>query len=417
MTHQPLEVLVVGAGIAGLSVAIALGKQGHRVVILEKSHFLKEAGAAIHLPPNATALLEWLGADPATFEGVLLNKINRYDIEGDLKFQRDFMSIRHKWQAEWYLVHRVGLHNALKERALETAILHTGCTITRIDIDRLRPSITLSDGRNFEADILLGADGLNSQLRKTIAPMASPPFRAGKTCYRWAIPTADLKIHELTRGYVQEPGVFMEFEGPTRRLVAYPCSDNNVFNICAFISADPNQEADQDEGWQTSADKGIVVDAFSHFSIGVRQMIDSAPNPIKTWSMYDMQTLPTWAIRNTALLGDAAHPFQPHMGQGGAMAIEDAVSIAMLLPSGTKTSDIPVRLGLYQSSRRPRVEMILNFTRMNGRDDERISRMFSFHSVTMEFVDKLLAAEMVKFMEICVAYNEMENCTKLLEAL
>jgi salicylate hydroxylase len=65
------------------------------------------------------------------------------------------------------------------------------------------------------------------------------------------------------------------------------------------------------------------------------------------------------------------------MGQGGAMAVEDAVSIAMLLPVGTKPEDIPARLELYQSSRRPRVEMILNFTRMNGRDDKRISRMFS----------------------------------------
>lgn len=105
------------------------------------------------------------------------------------------------------------------------------------------------------------------------------------------------------------------------------------------------------------------------------------------------------------------------MGQGGAMAIEDAVSIAMLLPCGTKPSDIPARLELYQSSRRPRVEMILNYTRMNGRDDERISRVFSFHSVPMDLIDKLLAAEMVKFMAICVSYNEMENCEKLLKTL
>jgi salicylate hydroxylase len=105
------------------------------------------------------------------------------------------------------------------------------------------------------------------------------------------------------------------------------------------------------------------------------------------------------------------------MGQGGAMAIEDAVSIAMLLPYGTKAIDIPARLELYQSSRRPRVEMILNFTRMNGRDNERISRMISFSGRYVEFSDTLLAAEMVKFMGICVSYNEIENCKKLLEAL
>ncbi|KAJ5681336.1 uncharacterized protein N7477_001276 [Penicillium maclennaniae] len=309
MTDQPLKVLVVGAGIAGLSVAIALGKQGHRVVI------------------------------------------NRYDTEGDLKYQRDFEPVRCNWQAGWYLVHRVGLHNALTKRALETATLHTGCTIMRIDLDVRRPSIALDDGRRFEADLLLGADGLHSQLRSTIAPMAPPPFRAGKRCYRWTIPTADLRTDELTQGYFQEPGVFREFEGPTRRLVAYPCSDNNVVNLSAFISTNPNQEAHRDEGWQTRADKAVVVDAFSQFGTGIRKLIDN-------------------------------------MGQGGAMAIEDAVSIAMLLPFGTKPHDIPERLELYQSSRRPRVEMILNFTRWNGRDDGRISRVFSFHSVPTDPVDK-----------------------------
>ncbi|KAJ6104006.1 hypothetical protein N7523_010326 [Penicillium sp. IBT 18751x] len=235
-----------------------------------------------------------------------------------------------------------------------------------------------------------------------IAPMAPPPFRAGKQCYRWTIPTADLRRDDLTQGYVQEPGVFMEFEGPIRRLVAYPCSDNNVINLSAFITVNTNQEADRDEGWQTRADKAVVVDAFSQFGTGIRKLIDSAPEQIKTWDMWNMQTLPTWALGHTALLGDAAHPFQPHMGQGGAMAIEDAVSIAMLLPFGTKPHDIPKRLELYQSSRLPRVEMILSFTSLMGRDDGRIS---------------LVAAEMVKFMGICVSYNEMENCEKLLETI
>ncbi|KAK0822319.1 hypothetical protein LTR03_018226, partial [Friedmanniomyces endolithicus] len=74
ISNRPLDILVIGAGIAGLSAAIALGKQGHRVVILEKSAFLREAGAAIHLPPNCTALLKWMGVDPVEFGGTLLSE-------------------------------------------------------------------------------------------------------------------------------------------------------------------------------------------------------------------------------------------------------------------------------------------------------------------------------------------------------
>lgn len=113
--------------------------------------------------------------------------------------------------------------------------------------------------------------------------------------------------------------------------------------------------------------------------------------------------------------------FLADMGQGGAMAIEDAVSIATLLPLGSSVQDIPARLAMYQSSRRPRVEMVLHFTRLNGRreDDEnnvRITREL-FLPFDQEWGLKLTprpAAEMVDFMKICISHNEREASEKLL---
>ncbi|KAJ6018298.1 hypothetical protein N7451_001677 [Penicillium sp. IBT 35674x] len=400
--NKPLDVLVIGAGVAGLSAAIALGKQGHHVVILEKSAFLKETGAAIHLPPNCTALLRWMGVDPTEFGGTLLHEIQRYGFAGDLRYKKEFADIRHIWQDEWYLVHRVDLHNNLKQHALKTAALHTKCTITSIDISATRSSVTLEDGRTFEADLMLGADGLHSQVRGVIAPGAPAPYQAGKTCFRWLLPTEDLQKHECTQEFVQNPGIFIEWAGDTCRLVAYPCSDSNVYNLCAFVPSSEVKFDTQTDGWQTMGYKDTIVRMFSNFAPGVRKIVEGADDKLKVWDMFDMEALPTWTTGTAALIGDAAHPFQPYMGQGGAMAIEDAVGIAALLPLGIKAQEIPSRLKVYESNRRPRVELVLKYTRLNGRDENDTAGA------------RITPGDMVKMMGTIFSYNEIEQCEKLL---
>ncbi|EKV17002.1 hypothetical protein PDIG_17160 [Penicillium digitatum PHI26] len=337
-SKQPLDILVIGAGIAGLSTAIALGKQGHHVV-------------------------------------------------------------------EWYLVHRVELHNHLKKLALETATLHTRCRITEVIVEGTCPSVTLDDGRTFKADLLLGADGLHSQIRDSIAPGSPSPYPVGKSCFRWLLPTDQLRQNASTVDFVRDTGLFIEWASNDRRLVAYPCSDNKILNLCAFVPLEEVHADNQSDNWQTVGDNATIVKAFSKFSPGVQQIIASADKTLKVWDLYDMDALPTWTRGHAALLGDAAHPFQPYMGQGAAMAIEDAVSIATLLPYGSTSHDIPMRLEMYQTGRRPRVDLVLHYTRMNGRDENDAAgdRM----SVT--------AAEMVKIMNICFSHNEIEHSANLLD--
>ncbi|KAJ5342927.1 hypothetical protein N7541_012051 [Penicillium brevicompactum] len=402
ISNRPLDILVIGAGIAGLSAAIALGKQGHRVVILEKSAFLREAGAAIHLPPNCTALLKWMGVDPVEFGGTLLSEIHRYGAHGDLEYKREFDSVRHSWQAEWYLVHRVDLHNNLKNRAIETATLHTQCHIHEVELEGPRPSVRLSDGRSFDGDLLIGADGLHSQVRSRVAPDAPGAYPVGTSCFRWLLPTDQLRQHDDTMKFVQQPGVFIDWSSEDRRLVAYPCSDNQVFNLCAFVPSSEARAETVDNDWQANGNKSSIQRAFSNFPPGVQKIIESADNP-KVWDLYDMLGLPTWTRGHAAVIGDAAHPFQPFMGQGAAMAIEDAVSIATLLPCGTPNETVPIRLQMYETSRRPRVDLVLHFTRANAANENDPSR------------PRISAAEMVKFMGICFSYNEIEHSQTLLQ--
>ncbi|PLB52241.1 FAD/NAD(P)-binding domain-containing protein [Aspergillus steynii IBT 23096] len=398
--RDPLDVLIIGAGIAGLTAAIALGKQGHRVVILEKSRFARETGAAIYMPPNCTALLQWMGISPSEFGGTLLHRMQQYDHRGNVKNDRDFTPIRHEWQAEWYLVHRVDLHNHLKQKALETATLHLECKIVNIDIMSARPSVSLDDGRTFECDLLLGADGLLSVLRNKIAPSSPAPEPVGKSTLRWLLPVTQLKNMEATSEAVRNPGTFIEWAATDRRLVAYPCSDNQIFNLCGFL---PTSEAGGlGEGWQASGNKQALIRGFSDFPPSVKALVENAGDDLKVWELYDMEPLPSWVKGHSALLGDAAHPFQPYMGQGGAMAIEDAVSLAILLPLGTSAKDIARRLALYEEARRERVETILEYTRINGRDDDASAKRIS-------------PEEMIRLIRMCFAHNEVQSSGALLQ--
>ncbi|KAE8373193.1 hypothetical protein BDV26DRAFT_297173 [Aspergillus bertholletiae] len=398
----PLRIIVIGAGIAGLSAAIALSKQGHHVTVIEKSKFARETGAAIHIPPNCTALLQWMDIDPRDFGGTLLEQIHRYGSSGELKYLKEFSGIRHLWQAEWYLVHRVDLHNHLKERLSQTqAILHLGCKITNINIESEQPTVTLDDDREFTCDLLLGADGLHSTLRTHIIPNFPSPFPVGKSTFRWLLQTEDIKNEEATRDVVRDPGVFIEWAGGDRQVVAYPCSNNKIFNLCGFM---PTAESGRyGEGWQASGDKSALAKGFSGFAPSVRGLVDAAGDDLKVWELFDMERMPTWVRGRAALVGDSAHPFQPYMGQGAAMAIEDALSIATLLPLGTKGEDIPCRLAIYEKARQPRVDYILKYTRLNGTNENDPSGQ------------RLTPAEMVKVMGVCFAHNEIEHSRRLLE--
>lgn len=138
---------------------------------------------------------------------------------------------------------------------------------------------------------------------------------------------------------------------------------------------------------ETASSKEIVMKEFRDYCPVVQKLVESTDEDLKAWQLYDMDPLPRWVGRRAALIGDAAHPFQPcklaHppcpsiryinetvLGQGGAMAIEDGVSLATFLPLGTVPSEIPRRLGLYEKTRRPRVEMALKYTRLNARDED-----------------------------------------------
>ncbi|KAK6087680.1 FAD binding domain protein [Seiridium cupressi] len=361
-----LQVLIVGAGIGGLTAAVALRRQGHRVLMFEKSRFASEIGAAIHAAPNSSRLLRRLGMEPKEHGGTLMKGMAFYDGKGNLKSTSTTEGMRGNENQDWYLIHRAHLHQALKDLALSEkgagrpAELRLNCKIVDLDIEV--KTIVLETGEIFSGDLIIVSKLTKQSFTRSYVAPDARTFPSGKSCYRWLAPEEYFLSHEATKEYASRPGYMYEWLNGDRRLYYYPCANHTISNLVAFL---PSVEAESSDtsGWSAQACKEALLGSFSAFGPGPREVLKQAPEAeIKVWSLEDMESLATWFKGPLVLIGDAAHPFMPYSGQGGAMAIEDGAALGAVLPIGTKASEIPARLALWQKCRQNRVEHIRAFT-------------------------------------------------------
>ncbi|KAF5006425.1 hypothetical protein FDECE_7185 [Fusarium decemcellulare] len=405
----PLKVLVVGAGIGGLTAALGLRQQGHEVILFERSQLAKETGAAIHLAPNCHGILRRLGVFPETFGANPVNGVTEYNAEGKLKFDIDFSKALSIWQHRWVLTHRVSLHEELKRQATSAegtgtpAILQTSSPV--VDADPSTATVKLADGTLVAGDLVLGADGVSSITRQVVAGPDIKPFGSGKSAFRFMIPHDKIRIDPETEGFLKRDGYMTMWMGDDRRLIMYPCSNNSVMNFVGIHPSSLSAAASKGDGWGLGGSKELLSEVYKDFEPKVRallSLVDGAE--LKVWTLLDMDRIPNWVKGRVALLGDAAHPFLPHQGQGGGIAIEDAASLIALLPQGTKVDDISERLSLYEKLRDARAHKVQEFTRLAGQDLNDGNRG-DFNTAVMEF------------MSYNFGHDEWHNSTRALKEL
>ena len=375
--HQPLRILVVGAGIGGLTAALALRQRGHDVEVFEKSHLAEETGAAIHLAPNANGLLKRLGFRPEDHGAVECNGMREVAPDGTTRFSNSLLQVNKMWQHPWHLIHRAHLHSAIKDLATRAegkgraVKLHVASGVKQVD--STNAILTLRDDSQHHGDLIIGADGVHSVTRKEIPGGDLKPYDSGKSAYRFLIPRELLTADSRTEPYVTPDDYLTMCIANDRRVVLYPCVNKTMVNLVAIHPSQETATKPQTSDWQETGSKAKMLEVFDGFDSSILAILDKAePQDVKIWNLLTMDKMPSFINGKLALLGDAAHPFLPDLGQGGAQAIEDAVSLAAVLPLGTTPDEIPDRLSVYEGCRYERSHYIQHATKLVGRDRDKI---------------------------------------------
>ncbi|POS68756.1 hypothetical protein DHEL01_v212850 [Diaporthe helianthi] len=357
----PLKVIIIGAGIGGLSAAVGLRKNGHQVDLYEQSRFANETGAAVHLAPNANGLLRRWGIFAEDFGATLACYMEERTEEGDKVKDIDLRGMNAQWQHPWHLCHRVNLHEKLKKVATgedgvgTPARLHTSSKIVSVDPEK--GQVSLADGT-----IVTGDSKSRSVIKETKL------FGSGKAAFRFLIPRQAGLDDPITRPLVERGNNLVIWYGADRRIVMYPCNDNNLLNFNC-IHPESESHATASDEWNKEADFDQFLKVYENFDPALLALAKKADRSgIRVWQLMDMEKLPTWTKGKLALLGDAAHPFTPHQGQGAGQAIEDAATISVVLPRGTSPDAVSDRLKLYEKIRYDRAHQIQEYSRQAGKD-------------------------------------------------
>jgi salicylate hydroxylase len=352
-------IIVAGAGIGGLTAALALAREGFRVIVLEKAERLEEAGAGLQLSPNASRVLIGLGLKPRLSRAVtpeavcLMSAVNGGEIAR--------LSLDGK-DAPYWVIHRADLQAALRDEveSCSDIELRLGCQFEDVSPHAKGLTVIQRSGaarREEPAVALIGADGIWSAVRHHLLPDVQPRF-SGLIAWRGTLDTTQLP-REYTSRRVQ---LWM---GPNAHLVAYPISGARQINVVAVVPGQWNRP-----GWSEPGDaneiKSVFVAARWH---AIPRMLISAVDGWRKWALFTVPGGGQWADGAVALLGDAAHAMLPFAAQGAAMAIEDAAVLAKCIAERQNegAAALSAALQRYARLRRPRVVRVQRSARQAGR--------------------------------------------------
>jgi salicylate hydroxylase len=347
---EQLQVAIVGGGIGGLTAALALRARGLKVAIFEQAVELSEIGAGISIHTNAALLLQRIGlTDSIKKIGVPIAGLLLRTSAGEaIDFSAGASS-----GVQTYNVHRAEFRKLLADAQPEGA-LHLGHRLSRASETDGRVQLTFANGATVETDLVIGADGIHSALQREIG-LKTHPSSEGIMAYRGLIPSRRLSWAKDIGGKMRM------WLGRGRSFLCYPVSSGRLMNMVAFVPTNLKSE----ESWTAPGDLNMLAAEYAGWDDPVLETIRGLDETFR-WGIYDRAALPYWSTGRMTLLGDAAHPMVPHLGQGAAQAIEDGFTLAVLL-EGAKRQDVPRLLKAYERLRLERTSQIQIIARETGR--------------------------------------------------
>jgi salicylate hydroxylase len=340
-----LRVAIIGGGIGGLSAAVALHKIGAQVRVYEQARQLGDIGAGVALQHNSQRVLDRLGiGERVSRLGSRLPEFWLSTADGTVVSHETYDP-----QTGTLGLRRADLVGVLAA-ALPNGIVHTGCRCVQFTQDDGSAVVSFDNGVSVSADVVIAADGIRSGLQRSVVAPADPVF-SGVVAYRGLIPAARLP---------KWPQGLVTWGGDGKHVIAYPVRAGQLINYVGFVPADDEML----ESWSAPGDPAVLAAAFTDWAPPARLLLSRVETTFK-WGLYDRDPLPRWTRGRLTLLGDAAHPMLPHMGQGANQAIEDAMALAILL-RGVTAPDAPAALMRYQTLRLDHTARVQRSARANG---------------------------------------------------
>ncbi|OWY28135.1 FAD-dependent monooxygenase [Herbaspirillum robiniae] len=348
---------ILGAGIGGLTAAIALQRAGHEVVVYEQSKQFLRVGADINLTPNAVRALDGLGIGEAVRKTAArpTHRISRTWNTGE-ETSRLAMgdTAEQKYGAPQLTIHRADLLAALAE-VFPLEQVRFAKRAEKVEQTAAGIELAFADGSHDRVDVLIGGDGIHSAVRTAMFGAEKPRF-TGVVAFRAVVPA-----HKVAG--VPNLQAFTKWWGPNpeSQIVTFPLNRGEDI----FIFATTAQETWHLESWTTPGSVQELRDSYAGFHPDATALLDACDEVLKT-ALYERDPLPAWAKGNMALLGDACHPMMPFMAQGAGMAIEDAVVLARCLVTVSTLDEVARSLHVYEQLRMARASKIQIGSRGNN---------------------------------------------------